>query len=98
MLVKIHESIRKIVAICDSELLGRKFEDDKRQIEVNEQFYSGDKKSELEVLEIIKDAAEEDAAFNIVGERAVKVALKVGIINKEGIIKIQGIPHALVLS
>lgn len=97
MLVKIHESYRKIVAICDAELLGKKFEKGVLQLEVKKEFYSGKKKTEKEVIEIIKILAAEDAMFNLVGSKAIKVGIKSGIISKEGIIKIQGIPHALAL-
>ena len=97
MLVKIHESYRKVVAICDAELLGKKFEEGLMQIEIKEQFYAGEKKTEAEVLRIICDFAAEDATFNIVGEKAVRTALKAGVIENSGVIKILGIPHALVL-
>ena len=43
------------------------------------------------------DAGEEDATFNIVGKDAVEAAFKAGIITKDGIKKVQGIPFSLVL-
>jgi hypothetical protein len=43
------------------------------------------------------NAKKEDATFNIVGKKACKLALDCGIISKEGIIKIKGVPVALVL-
>jgi len=97
MLVKIHESYRKVVAICDAKLLGKKFEEGQMQLEIKEQFYGGEKKTEAEVLRIIRDLSAEDATFNIVGEKAIRTALKAGIIESSGVIKIDGIPHALVL-
>lgn len=97
MFVKIHNSYRKIVAICDSELLGKKFEQGQKIIEITPNFFNGDKKTEEEVLEVIERAAEEDATFNIIGKRAIAIALKSGIIKPTGIQKIQGIPVALVL-
>lgn len=39
----------------------------------------------------------EDATFNITGKNSINVALKIGLINQEGIKEIQGIPFALVL-
>lgn len=95
MLVKTHESYRKIVAICDSELLGQKFEEGNMQLDIYEAFYGGEEKSEKEVIELLKDAATEDATFNLVGKQSVNAALKAGIVSEEGIIKVQGIPHAL---
>ena len=97
MLVKIHKSYRHIVAICDSELLGKKFQDGKMQIDLSGEFFNGEEKTDSETLGIIEDSAREDATFNIIGEKACQLALKAGIISQEGIKKIQNIPVALVL-
>jgi len=93
MFVKIHEAYRRIVAVCDAELIGRTFEHGSMQLEVNEEFYKGEKKTEKEVLEIIRI----DATFNLVGRKAVQAGMKAGIISKEGVIEIQGVPYALTL-
>jgi len=97
MLVKIHKSYRTIVAVCDAELLGKIFEEGKMQIDVSDAFYGGEKKTDKEVIELLKDSATEDATFNILGEKSVNAAIKAGIIDGKGIIRIQGIPHALSL-
>ena len=97
MYIKIHDSYRKIVAICDSDILGKKFQQGNFQLEVNEGFYCGEKKSPEEIEEIIKDLIKEDSTFNLVGEQTIKLALKLELIDEEGIIYIQGIPHALIL-
>ena len=96
MIIKIHKSYRNVITICDSDLLGKKFEEGNTQIELNE-FFNGEEKSEGKILEIIENASREDATFNIVGEKSVALALKAGIIDKKGIKKIQGIPVALTL-
>jgi len=41
--------------------------------------------------------AQEDATFNIIGKESVNTALETGIISKEGIKEINGVPFALVL-
>lgn len=98
MNIKIINSYRVIVAIADSELIGKKFEEEKLQLDVKENFYKSEKNySETEAEKIIRDMIREDATFNIVGEKSVKAAIKSGLINEEGIGKIQGIPYALVL-
>ena len=97
MFVKIIKSYRIIVAICDSELLGKKFEEGKFQLHIKEDFYKGEKFSEEKVVETIKRMVDEDATFNIVGKRAVNAALKAGVISRDLIGEIQGIPFALVL-
>ncbi len=96
MLVKIHNSYRDIIAVCDSELHGKRFEQGKMQIEIGE-FFNGEEKSIEEVRDILLNAKKEDAIFNIVGENACKLALDCGIIREKGIKKIQEIPVALVL-
>lgn len=96
MLIKIHKSYRDVIAICDSGLLGKKFEEGNLQLEVNE-FFNGEEKTEQEILETIENASTEDATFNIVGKQAISLALKAGIIDKKGIKTIQKIPFALTL-
>jgi len=97
MQIKIHESYRKIVALADTNLIGKKFEEEIRQIEVKPGFFQGEEKNKAEVIEILKDMQKEDATFNIVGKESVECALKAGIIKKEGIIIIKNVPIALVL-
>ncbi len=97
MLVKIIKSYRDVVAICDSELIGKKFEQEKFQLDIKESFFKGDEIKEEKIIEIMQNMAKEDATFNIVGKKAVNAALKAGIIEESGIKKIQEIPFALVL-
>ena len=97
MLVKIHKSYRNVVAICDSDLLGKKFEQGNLQIDLSGSFFEGEEKTSEETLEIIQDLAIEDSTFNIVGEKSVRLALKAGIIEEKGIKKIKDIPVALSL-
>lgn len=97
MLLKIHKTYRDIIAICDSELIGKKFEQGKFQLDIKESFFKGEKVSEEKAVEIMKNFSTEDATFNIVGEKSINTALKAGIISQEGVKKIQGVPFALVL-
>ena len=99
MLIKIHKATRYVVAICDSELYGKKYLDNDgvRQIDLTTRFFQGEEKNPEEIEEIIQDYKREDASFNIVGENACKLALKSKIIDKRGITKIANIPIALVL-
>ena len=97
MLVKIHSSYRVIVAICDTNLLEKTFEEGEKRIIIGKNFYGGEEKSEEEILKIIQDYSEADSTFNIVGKDSTNLALKSGLIKKDGITKIQNIPIALVL-
>ena len=97
MHIKIHESYRKVVALADSELIGKKFEEGKMQLEVRENFYKGEEVDGERVIERLKQLALDDATFNIVGEKAVKVAIESGVITEGNIAKVDGVPFALVL-
>lgn len=106
MIVNIINSYRDVIAICDSELLGKTFEEqiegskEIRQLHVKENFYKGDKGkkySEQELLNLIKSLSREDSTFNIVGKKSIKVALKSGIITEKSVARIKGIPYTLVL-
>jgi hypothetical protein len=97
MFIKIHKSCRTVVALCDSELLGKKFDEGKRQLDVRETFYKGDKVNEEQAVNILRIQAMEDATYNIVGKKSIDAALKAGIITKKGIAKIKDIPFALIL-
>jgi hypothetical protein len=98
--INVIDTYRYVVAICDKELLGKKFEDDKFQLDVKESFYKGKdgrEANERELLEIISKLVREDATFNIVGKNSVSLALRIGLITEEGIKEIQGVPFSLVL-
>lgn len=97
VLIKVHETYRRIVAVCDKELLGKKFEQDNLQLDVNTHFYGGKELEDSEALELLKDAFTEDACFNFVGSKAIELGAKAGVINKNKVLVIQGVPHALVL-
>ena len=97
MLVRITKSYRDVVAICDAELLGKQFEEGERILDVKESFYKGDEKTTEETAEIIRDMAREDPTFNIVGKESVECAKQCGLITEESIMKVDGVPFALVL-
>jgi uncharacterized protein len=97
MLLKIHNSYRTVIAICDKELLGKTFEEGKREITLNPHFFEGEEKTEQEILQAIENGAYSDSTFNIVGKRSIETALKAGLIKHEGIFKIKDIPIALSL-
>ena len=97
MFIKIHKSYRNVIAICDSELVGKKFEERRFQLDIKENFYKGEEINEEKAINIIQRMSKEDATFNIVGDKSVSAAVKAGIVEKRGIKKIKGIPFALVL-
>ena len=90
MIVKIRESNnKKIVVVCDKNLLGKKFTEKNLQLDLTSDFYKGEEKSEQEILKII------DTAYivNLVGKKSIKLALKKGLITKNNIVYIKKIPQ-----
>ncbi len=79
-----------IVAVCDSELLGRTFCQGEIHLSVNEEFFKGLPASEHDVKAALKNAT----IANLVGKRAVDCGIESGIIDDECVISIEGIPHA----
>ena len=97
MQIKTHKAYRTIVALCDSDLIGKTFSEGIRQIEITSNFFQGEEKNKEEILEILTDLEKEDATFNIVGKESVECAIQTGIIGKDGFMEINGVPVALVL-
>ena len=97
MYVKIHKSYRDVVAICDADLIGKKFEEGKKQLNLKESFYKDKKISFEEAIRLIQFQKCEDATFNLVGPESVKAGKESGIINEEGVKTVQGVPFALIL-
>ncbi len=95
MHIKIHKSYRPVIALCDSNLLGKRFESGVYQLHITESFYKGDELSKEEVIKILIKWAMEDATFNIAGHESIKTAIEAGIIQETSISKIQEVPYAL---
>ena len=79
-----------LIGACDEDLIGKKFEDGKLQLNVTREFYDGERITE----EILKKYLEESTIANLVGEKTVNCAIKIGLIDPECIIRIKGVPHA----
>lgn len=91
MIISIHETNgKKIIAISDSDIIGKKFEEGKRQLDLTADFYKGKEKTEEEIIQMLKGAY----IIQFTGEKSVVFGIKTKIIEKENIIKISGIPHA----
>ena len=79
-----------IVAVCDKNIIGKKFREGELVLKLEEGFYKGDKVCEGEVKEALSCAT----IANIAGEKSIACAVECGCIDPETIIFIEGIPHA----
>lgn len=95
--VKVHRSYRDVIAVCDTILIGKRFEEGIRQLEVKEHFFKGTEMSLSEAVTFLKKAQREDATINFVGSEAIQAGRESLILNEEDVITIENIPFALVL-
>ena len=79
-----------IVAVCDSNILGKKFKEGILVLKLDESFYKGDKVGENDVKIALSCAT----IANIAGERSIACAVECGCIDPDSVIFIDGIPHA----
>jgi len=97
MHIKIHKSYRDVIALCDSNLIGKRFEEGKRQLDIKEHFFKGQEITKEEAIKQLSFQLREDSTFNIVGKESVDAAIKAGIFSERDIDKIDNIPFALKL-
>ena len=79
-----------LVAICDKELVGKRFEEGGLLLKISEEFYKGEEATEREAIRSLKHAT----IANLVGKRAIKCALNNHFIEEVNIIFVEGVPHA----
>ena len=78
-----------VVIICDSELIGRNFEEGGLKLRVDRSFYKGREATPEECLKALKEAT----IANMVGS-IVERAVEAGFVHPSSVIRIQNVPHA----
>lgn len=79
-----------LVAVCDADIVGKVFREGNLKIEVKEEFYGTEEFEEKEVEEALKRAT----IANITGKMAVELAIRIGIVDKDRVLRIENCPHA----
>ena len=80
-----------ILILTDSDILGKKFEEGNKQLDLTNKFYQGEEKSKEEIKELITDAH----IHHLTGKEAVALGKELNLVEK--VIVIDNIPHAEVL-
>ena len=88
-----HSPTCSIVAICDEELLGRTLREGRIVFKVSEEFYGG----QLVDVDTALQIAAQYSVVNMVGERVVSRAIELGLVHEAAVIRIEGVPHAMIL-
>ena len=89
----LRSGLHTVVSICDEELLGRTLKEGKIVFKVSEPFYGG----QLVDVDTALRIASEFSIVNMVGERVVSRAIELGIVHRAAVIRIEGVPHAMIL-
>jgi len=96
MYLKIHRSPNAgdVVAVCDRELINTTIKNGKLSVPITESFYGSAPVDEAAVIEALRAGGN----INLMGERAVAVAIKLGLISRADCIMIGEIPHVQIYS
>ena len=91
LVVKVHKKENTtVVTVCDISLLGTKVEDEKIVLDLSSPFYNGEEKEERIIGDLIRNAD----TINLVGVQAVTLGIEEGVIEKEQVKKVRGVPYA----
>lgn len=95
MIVRTHSSSdnRLILTICDSDLIGKVFEEGDQQLDLSSDYFKGEEMEDDKIFKLIQKAY----SVNVVGKKSVEICIKAGVIDQENIAKIKGIPYAYML-
>ena len=82
-----------ILAMCDSEILGKTLREGKIVFHVKEEFYNGGKVNVEEALDMINNSN----IVNMVGKCCVEKAIARGYVHPLAVLNIEGVPHAQIV-
>ncbi|MHA1783881.1 MAG: DUF424 domain-containing protein [Candidatus Helarchaeota archaeon] len=82
-----------VVAICDSNLMGEVLKEGRFKLEISNKFYGTKLFSLQECIQVLKNSVN----ANLVGEKIITQALKMGLIHKDSILYINNVPHAMII-
>lgn len=82
-----------LLAVCDSELLGKTLREGQIVFRIKDEFYNGRQATVDEAISMIDNST----IVNLVGKCCVEKAIEKGYVHPEAVIKIEGVPHAQIM-
>ena len=82
-----------LVVVTDSDIIGKKFEEEKLQLDLTKKFYQGETKKKEEVKQIMTTARH----LHLTGKGAVAIGVEMDLVDPKKIIFIDKIPHAEIM-
>ena len=90
-IIKTHQGPHgKVLVVSDKEILGKKFEEGKLQLDLTKEFYLGEEADEEKIKELLPSIY----ILHLTGEKTINLFLKLNLVDRERILKVNGIPHA----
>jgi uncharacterized protein len=90
MIISIKEDL---LVVTDSNLIGKKFEEDKKQLDLTSNFYKGEEKNKEEVKQLIKQVRH----LHLTGKESVAIGVELDLVNPSKILYVDNVPHAEVV-
>tara|TARA_Y100000031_G_C8074951_1_gene316891 strand:+ start:70 stop:363 length:294 start_codon:yes stop_codon:yes gene_type:complete len=92
-IVKIHIADgKRVIALCDKDVLNKKFEEGEKQLDVTAQFYQGEEKTKEEVIDLFTKPGH----VNAIGKESVTLLVEQDLIDSDHVREIAGIPYGIV--
>ena len=82
-----------LLAICDTEILGKTLREGKIVFNVKKEFYKGARVAIEEAVDMITNST----IVNMVGKNIVQKAIEKGYVHPEAVLNIEGVPHAQIV-
>ncbi|MEK6939846.1 MAG: DUF424 family protein [Nanoarchaeota archaeon] len=83
-----------LVVVTDADIIGKKFEEERLQLDLAKKFYQGEPKNKEEVKQIMMTARH----LHLTGKGAVAIGVEMGLVNPKKIIYIDNVPHAEIMN
>ena len=88
----IESSGNRILNICDTNLVDKIIKDGETEIKISSNYYNENTIDEIEAEHLL----EKCTSANMVGEKTISLALKLGVGSEAGVRRIDGIPFLLI--
>ncbi len=84
------QGVQRLVAACDADLVGTTHHEGKFRLDVAPGFYDGLRVEESDLGAYLRSAT----MANLVGERTVGAAVRLGLVDPANVLRVAGVPHA----
>ena len=88
-----HSTHGLLLVITDEDILGKRFEEGKRQLDLSAKFYHGEQKTKEDVKTLIHKARH----LHLTGKHIIAVAIELDVVHPNNILWVGGVPHAQVV-